>query len=140
MVKYGFTGNRSGLSTEQKLQVYNLLVSHIANNETIEVHHGDCVGADKEFNDICLQLHQEYPNANIHIVVHPSIDNTFRAHTNSDISSIQISLPNLMRNKLIVNQTDKLIGCPRSAKEIIRSGTWATIRYARKHNKPVFLF
>jgi len=143
MIKYGFTGTRTGLSPEQKSQVFNLLSSHISKNESIEVHHGDCVGADKEFNDICLQLHQTYPNANIRIIVHPSINVAFSTHStqaNSEITTIQIPLPSLMRDKLIVNQTDKIIGCPRSSKEIIRSSTWATIRYARKHNRPIFVF
>ena len=44
------------------------------------------------------------------------------------------------RNKDIVNSCDILIACPENDKEVIRSGTWSTIRYAKKINKTVLLF
>ena len=43
----------------------------------------------------------------------------------------------LERNRDIVDACDILIACPRTLKEELRSGTWATVRYARKVGKPV---
>jgi hypothetical protein len=48
--------------------------------------------------------------------------------------------PFLDRNKDIVNSCDILIACPENDIEVLRSGTWSTIRYAKKINKPVLLF
>ena len=41
----------------------------------------------------------------------------------------------LDRNHDIVDETELLIACPKEPEEITRSGTWATIRYARKKKK-----
>ena len=43
------TGNRFGMSDSAKKK----LIEFIENNNITEVHHGDCVGADKDFHDIC---------------------------------------------------------------------------------------
>ena len=45
----------------------------------------------------------------------------------------------LDRNHDIVDQTDLLIATPKENTEVLRSGTWATIRYAKKINKPTWI-
>ncbi|KKM09958.1 hypothetical protein LCGC14_1722330, partial [marine sediment metagenome] len=46
----------------------------------------------------------------------------------------------LARNKLMVARADFLIATPKTMKEVMRgSGTWATIRYARKADIPILL-
>jgi hypothetical protein len=45
----------------------------------------------------------------------------------------------LPRNKNIVRATASLIATPFEFVEILRSGTWSTVRFARKLGKPVFL-
>lgn len=47
--------------------------------------------------------------------------------------------PPLIRNKDIVNESDILIAAPNSFKELLGSGTWATVRYARKNNKKIYI-
>jgi len=47
--------------------------------------------------------------------------------------------PPLTRNHDIVDCTELLIACPKSMKEELRSGTWATVRYARKLERPVII-
>ncbi len=47
--------------------------------------------------------------------------------------------PYLARNRDIVNAADVLIAGPGGMEEIMRSGTWATVRYARKKQKPVII-
>ena len=39
----------------------------------------------------------------------------------------------------IVDESDTIIAFPASAEEVIRSGTWATIRYARKTKTPLHI-
>jgi predicted Rossmann fold nucleotide-binding protein DprA/Smf involved in DNA uptake len=46
----------------------------------------------------------------------------------------------MKRNDELVAQCDVLLAFPRSAEEELRSGTWATIRRARKAGKEVRLF
>jgi predicted Rossmann fold nucleotide-binding protein DprA/Smf involved in DNA uptake len=47
-------------------------------------------------------------------------------------------LPYLERNHAIVNESDFLIAAP-DGPETLRSGTWATVRYARKVGKRVLV-
>lgn len=129
---YGFTGTRSGLSVEQKLNLEQLLKDDIK-NEDVEFHHGDCVGADKDAHDICEKI-----SSAIKIVIHPPSDIKLRAFCKSN--NIERDYPYHERNKNIVNKANTLIACPYSNKEILRSGVWSTIRYARKHNINVIIF
>jgi hypothetical protein len=43
------------------------------------------------------------------------------------------------RNHNIVDNTDMLIAFPSTKTEILKSGTWATIRYARKKGKKIII-
>lgn len=47
--------------------------------------------------------------------------------------------PPLERNRDVVDASDVLLACPGGMAEEQRSGTWATIRYARKAGKPVVI-
>ena len=47
--------------------------------------------------------------------------------------------PYLDRNKDIVDETNILMACPNKAEEVQRSGTWSTVRYARKVGKAVLI-
>ncbi len=125
-MKLGMTGNRFGLSNESK----KVFLEFLNNNEIQEVHHGDCLGADKDFHDICN-------NKNIKIIIHPPNDDKMRAFCKSD--NILQTKKFLDRNHDIVNNTDMLIAFPSTKEEILRSGTWATIRYAKKKNKNIFI-
>ncbi len=73
----------------------------------------------------------------IEIVIHPPRCDTMRAYC----SSTQIRSPQdyLIRNRNIVDETDVLLAFPATFHEVIRSGTWATIRYAKKMNKRVII-
>lgn len=126
--KVGFTGTREGLTTEQEVTVTNLLVV-----KAKELHHGDCVGADAEAHAIALQQ-------GIAITIHPPDKpgaRSFCFGTNFD--KYLPEKPFLDRNHDIVDATDVLIACPKQAEEISRSGTWATVRYARKKGKQIII-
>lgn len=95
-----------------------------------ELHHGDCIEADAEAHEIARAL-------GWHIVGHPPTNPHKRAFCQFD--EARPPAPYLVRNRHIVNETTALLATPRSFAEVIRSGTWATIRYARKLGRPVIV-
>ena len=129
-MKVGFTGTRKGMTILQKKKLLAFLTKF--GNVIKEVHHGDCVGADAEFHEI---VRQNFPT--IKIVIHPPINPKFRAFCDGDEERKPKDY--LARNRDIVDETDILIACPAQKKEILRSGTWATVRYARKKKKFILI-
>jgi hypothetical protein len=109
------------MTDEQKARVHLLLVDYVSEHGAVEVHHGDCMGADADFHDLA-------DNECLDIVIHPPIDDSKRAFCSS--SDVREPKPYLDRNHDIVNETRVLIACP-NGRESPRSGTWATVRYAR---------
>lgn len=98
-----------------------------------EFHHGDCVGAD-------FIAHRAAVKAGATIVIHPPLNNSKRAYAALREAGVTI-LPAkeyLDRNKDIVDATTLLIATPSGA-EKLRSGTWSTVRYARKRGKVIVL-
>lgn len=92
-----------------------------------EAHHGDCIGADAEFHALIDR------NFSL-IVLHPPNNPIKRAFAGGDI--IWAEKPYLRRNKDIVRCSNVLIAAPFEYEEILRSGTWSTVRYARRQNIP----
>lgn len=121
----GFTGTSQGMSDDQKAAVKNYLIDNFGGS----FHHGDCVGADAEASEIAAEL-------GLWIVVHPPENESKRAFCQK-VRVILPPKPYLERNRDIVNSCDRLIATPLEGGEILRSGTWATVRYARKVGKPV---
>jgi len=127
-MKVGFTGTQQGMSQRQKEGFTRLILSL----KMIEFHHGDCIGADSEAHDIVRNM-----NRNTEIVIHPPSNSSKRGFKKGDL--VRKELPYLERNMLIVQETRLLVTTPFSLQEELRSGTWATIRYARKMGKPVLI-
>ena len=92
--------------------------------------HGDCVGADAEAHQLARAL---VSRIRIRPCDHPS-----RAWCTGADEVCEVRKP-LHRNRDIVNDADVLIACPPTAHELRRSGTWTTIRYARKRSIPIVL-
>lgn len=122
-MKVGFTGTRRGLTDKQKESLRLALFG--ATSFT----HGDCIGADDE---------AAYLAHGMSIKVHcrPCYLHSQRAH-NGCSEVIAKPLPPLQRNHDIVDHCDRLVACPGGMTQELRSGTWATIRYAIKHKKQV---
>jgi len=134
-MKIGFTGTQKGMTTEQNMRLRQLLwscVNHGIVAVAPEVHHGDCIGADAEFNNIAKNMGCE-------IVIHPASDVAENKRAHCLCNARMQDSPALKRNHDIVNTTDMLFACPGQDHEVLRSGTWATIRYARKMGKPVYI-
>lgn len=127
MNKIGFTGTQIGMNERQR----NLLQRFMDEHQPFEFHHGDCVGADAQSHRLALLYKAK-------IVIHPPEVNRKRAFC-KNAYSIRIVEPYLDRNRSIVDETDVLIAIPKESQMQIRSGTWYTVRYARKKNKPVYI-
>lgn len=126
----GFTGSREGLTSFQRGNLLGLL----SELRPRVLHHGDCVGADVEAHLFCVALR-------VRVRIHPPADDRLRAFCSfigSGVEMIEDAKPYLVRNRDIVDECDYLIGCPGGV-EVRRSGSWATIRYARELGKPVFV-
>jgi hypothetical protein len=121
----GFTGTQRGMTRIQKSVLRGIL-----QNDSGEFHHGDCIGADEEAHDIASELGYD-------IWVHPPKDPSKRAFCKAPNNRMMFAKPYLVRNHDIVDVCTKLIATPGEAVEQLRSGTWATIRYARKVGKEV---
>jgi hypothetical protein len=115
----GFTGSQHKPPIEQYAGLTQLLR---ALGNITEGHHGDCIGADADFDQICEVI-------GIERHAHPGPDGPKRAYCESDV--IHEPRPYLDRNRIIVDLCDVLIACPKGPEER-RSGTWSTVRYARK--------
>jgi hypothetical protein len=96
------------------------------------LHHGDCIGVDSEAHINCKSLS---PNTLIHI--HPPTATKYRAYCKAD--TISVPKAYLERNRDIVDEIHMLIAIPETEEEVVRSGTWATVRYAGEREKPVMI-
>lgn len=136
-MRVGFTGTRKGMSQLQHGMFTALVQSFIPMGVT-EFHMGDCVGSDVTAATAVVWVMQANPEVAVRIIVHPPDKGIMRAHFQG-ASEVREPKPYLARNHDIVDETDLLIATPSGWFEERRSGTWATIRYAQKNNRPVVL-
>jgi hypothetical protein len=68
-------------------------------------------------------------------VIHPAFIADQRAFKSAQ--DIRKPKPPLVRNKVIVRETELLIAAPAEAMEHHRSGTWSTVRHARKLGRAI---
>lgn len=122
----GFTGSRAGMSAAQKDTVRRLLVEL----QPKRAHHGDCVGSDADFHALVRETQAM-------VVIHPPSNPKDRAYCQGD--KLLPEKEYLTRNKDIVASCSMLIATPDSDTEKMRSGTWSTIRHARKEGKRVIV-
>jgi hypothetical protein len=124
----GFAGTREGMSPKQHRSVFRLLTEMEDGNLT--GHHGDCVGSDEDFHDLCkIQI-------GMPVEGHPSTHH-LRAYCKVDVEHAVADTA--VRNLAIVTAADIMIATPLEMVEQQRGGTWQTIRMARKAGKPLYL-
>lgn len=134
LIKIGFTGNRYGLTYDQKVQIISILDKY--NN--LIVSHGDCIGSDTDFHNLVMNYRNEHTNKIIKINIYPPNDAKLRAFNKGDL--IMEEKPYLQRNLDIIKNSSILIACPIDKnKEQLRSGTWSTIRKARKQKLSIII-
>ena len=124
MKEVGFTGTQRGMTEKQELEVTAQLILLQQDGYGI-FHHGDCIGADSQAHDIAKKLGYD-------IVLHPPDENYKRAFRTKGAVRIEPVRPYLLRNRDIVASSTFLIAAPKTELEELRSGTWTTVRYARK--------
>ncbi len=126
----GFTGTRKGMTPAQKHVVECMLKAF----SPVEVHHGCCSGADIEFHHIATHAFGE---GVVEIIGHPSTLQKGSLVALHKFAHIHKRKEPLERNKIIVRESSILFACPATEVEMQRSGTWQTIRFARKQNHPI---
>lgn len=137
-MKVGFTGTRKGMTTEQHSQFVWLVrkLEEEAEQGVREFHHGDCKGSDEMSHRIIKRVLRLGSGA---VWIHPAQDARWRAFCVAPPEQMLDPRPPLDRNQDIVDASDVMIATPGEMEEVLRSGTWATIRRARKARKPLYI-
>lgn len=122
----GITGNRGRITGYQYKQMREL----IEDPAVLAIRHGDCKGADEISHGIALA-------AGKHIFIHPPLDKRYRAFCTGPPEQVTIlkQRPYLWRNTDIVMESHRIAAFPGTAKEVLRSGSWTTIRRARANGR-----
>jgi hypothetical protein len=125
----GFTGTRQGMTTAQRAALPSVLATLPA-----RVLHGGAVGADEEFDAWLLQNGMNVEN--ISILPGAVLRERFWSNLQRKVYAARAPLE---RNRLIMENCNHLLAVPAEYAEVLRSGTWATVRYARVAKKPITL-
>src|SRR5262245_22040900 len=112
------------MTASQRQALRDLLASY----PCATLHHGDAIGADAEAHDIAVAL-------GCGIAIHPPAIGKQRAFKLA--ADIRAPKSYLNRNKDIVREATLLVAAPAEPIEQLRSGTWSTVRYARKVRRAV---
>lgn len=115
------------MTKQQKRTVRKLLVQ----KKVASLTHGDCIGSDADAHEIAHGL-------GVPIFIRPPEDEKKRAFCKGAVT-VHPKKPYKKRNQDIVNTTTFMIATPRSFKEVVRSGTWSTVRYACNQKKLVYV-
>lgn len=127
MIHLGFTGTRHGMTSGQQAQL-RIALTTLAHADAF--HHGDCVGADAQAHAIAREL-------GLPCHIHPPLNRTLRAFCRGQV--VYPPCEYLARNALIVQACAILLAAPQTREEVQRSGTWATVRHARRCGRQVIL-
>src|ERR1039457_4711407 len=116
-------------------QVSNFLKNFISDSFTT-LHHGQCIGSDCEAAEVAYEL-------GFTIIAHPGYlpKNPSWKGSRGSFDKNHTTFPEkpfLVRDQDIVDASEILIATPAQKNEVLRSGTWATIRYGEK-SKPVII-
>jgi hypothetical protein len=125
-MKVGFTGTRNGMTDKQKAAVKALLEEL----HPTEALHGGCIGADIDFDEMFI-------GRPIVVTVYPSNIKSMQGNW-SHLDIVRPENIPLVRNATIVDLSELMIATPKG-EEVLRSGTWSAIRYARKVKKPLII-
>lgn len=124
----GITASRNGPVQPQRRMLLKLLTNDYDEHpEDSWFHHGDCIGGDITGRAIAHGL-------GYRLYGHPPTDSKQRAFSENDLDAKP--LPYMDRNKAIVDAVQHLYVMPDDFEEKLRSGTWATWRYAQKTGTP----
>lgn len=128
-IAIGFTGTQHGCLQKQ-LETLGGMLGHAFAAGIEWMENGDCIGADGQAGRLWKGL-------GLKISLRPCDMPKKRSFLPCDAASSP--KPPLVRNRDIVDNCGILIATPGKPYEEQRSGTWATIRYARKLKRPIII-
>jgi len=128
--KVGFTGTHKGASSVQLFEAEQKLKA-LKEQGYDEFHHGLCIGADVQVATIAKKL-------GYRVVAHPGLASDpknllFRGECEND--ETREAKPFIKRDHDIVDETEVMLATPKGHAEEARSGTWTTVRYAKKQGR-----
>src|SRR5579863_9520966 len=129
--KCGFTGTHKGACLAQLNALAAKLVS-LKEEGFDEFHHGMCIGADEQAAKIAKVI-------GFRVVGHPGLakDPTnmlYRSEWDGN-DEVREAKPFIERDHDIVDETEMMLATPLTHEELTRSGTWTTVRYAKKRGR-----
>ena len=131
----GFTGTQEGMNASQLERLTSYLKGAYdwatANGYRPVFSHGDCIGSD----DTAARTAK---NIGFFIRAYPPENAKKRAWCVAN-DEVYKPAPYLTRNRYIVAGAHYMVATPRGP-EVLRSGTWATIRFSQLQNKRVDIF
>jgi hypothetical protein len=125
-----FTGTRKGITLRQSATLSSQAEALTASSKLVKLHHGDCLGAD-------LAMHRIARELGWFVVIHPPTNTSERGYCDGD--ERRPPQDYIERNHQLVREGDFLWAVPEGP-ERLRSGTWATVRHARKLGRGVVIF
>lgn len=135
----GFTGTQQGMTLEQGRVVLDLLSARTGWSRAAQLHHGDCIGADQQAHKIAVAIKVPL------IVIWPPMNSLKAARCWADKAPEDVevrlkpAMEYLQRDWQIALNCTELVATPKGEQEELRSGTWATIRYARKFKRHIYI-
>jgi|SRR5262252_9344418 len=132
-MKIAFTGTRKGMTPAQQDSV----AIAFAKLDALVLHHGACRGADRVAHAILVQTFGSMSAHHMHPTNEEQHLWAFSVARQPDVIYTLETDP-IKRNHLMIDLSEALVAAPSKKQEELRSGTWATIRYARKLHKPIY--
>lgn len=128
-VTLGFSGTGDADMAPRQLKQVRQLIGYVLRPTVM--HFGDCVHADAQAFVIAKEF-------GVKTIGHPPDNSRKRAFCEYDEE--RPPRPYLLRNDDIAREgVDGLIAAPEGWVEVTRSGTWATVRYARKFKRHIWI-
>lgn len=124
-----FTASQRGITKAQTRRLWEELNLVARQGRRLICHLGDCIGGDAQIYYLCKALQ-------LYLIGHPGNLQEKRSFLVYD--ELRSVTDNITRNHDMVDESSVLFACPREPTEIIRSGTWATWRYAKAQHKQVY--
>jgi hypothetical protein len=129
--KVGFTGTHNGMQAVQLKALVDKLV-FLKEEGFDEFHHGWCIGSDEQAAIAAKSI-------GYRIVAHPGLakdpkNMLYRSEWNEN-DEVREAKPFINRDHDIVDETEIMLATPLTWEEQTRSGTWTTIRYAKKQGR-----
>lgn len=131
----GFTGTSEGMTNAQVLQIHAWL-GDFQTAGAKWARDGMCIGSDEQFHTQAVRFGFQKT------IGHPGVTKDGRVYKRTPLTNydeIRAEVPFLIRNRDIAGFSDLILATPRTREEELRSGTWATIRYTQRSNKPLLV-